>query len=126
MPLRTIRSIAWLAFLAIVVVSLVPGDLRPHVMEDKHLEHLVAYVAAGALFAIGYPQVRLIILFGVLLTLCTATMEIAQLAIVGRTSSLSDFISSAAGAWIGLAAGTWLRLAYLRTTSPAAVARRRD
>jgi hypothetical protein len=105
MPLWTIRSIAWMAVLALVVLSVVPGDVRPNVMGDKHLEHLAAYVITGLLFALGYSQLRLIIFFGVLLTICAAMLEIAQLAIIGRTSSVSDFVASSVGAWIGLAVG---------------------
>jgi hypothetical protein len=104
-PLWTIRSIAWMAVLALVVLSVVPGDVRPNVMGDKHLEHLAAYVITGILFALGYSQLRLIVFFGVLLTICAAMLEIAQLAIIGRTSSVSDFLASSVGAWIGLAVG---------------------
>jgi VanZ family protein len=105
MPLWTIRSIAWMAILAIVMLSVVPGDMRPQVMSDKHFEHLAAYVITGILFALAYSQVRSIIFFGVLLTICAAMLEIAQLAIIGRTSSLSDFVAGSVGAWIGLAVG---------------------
>ena len=124
MPLWIIRSMAWLAVLAIVVLSLVPGDMRPHVLADKHIEHLAAYLIVGLLFAIGYAQLRLVVLFGALLTLCAASMEIAQLAIAGRNSSLFDFISSAAGVWIGLAIGLCLHTAYLRNTTSAPIAGR--
>jgi VanZ family protein len=109
MPLWTIRSLAWMAFLAIIVLSVVPGDLRPDVMHDKHLEHFAAYVMTGILFAIGYAQVRLIIFFGILLTICAAMLEIAQLAIIGRTASLSDFVASSLATWIGLAVGYFFR-----------------
>ena len=86
MPLRIVRAIAWTAVLVIIVLSIVPGDLRPHVL-DKHFEHFAAYFVAGGLFAIGYFQVRLVIFFGVLLTLGSGIMEISQLAIAGRTAA---------------------------------------
>jgi VanZ family protein len=119
-----IRSMAWLALLAIVVVSLVPGDVRPQVMGDKHFEHLTAYLIAGMLFATGYAQFRVAVLFGALLTLCAATMEIAQLGIAGRNSNFPDFISSAAGAWVGIAIGLCLRTISLRGMAHARLGRR--
>jgi VanZ family protein len=108
MLLWLLRTIAWSVLLAIVVLSVVPGDLRPHVLSDKHFEHLDAYVVSGVLFALGYRQLRFAILFGMLLTICAAALELVQLGIIGRTSSLSDFLASSAGAWIGLAAGNLL------------------
>jgi VanZ family protein len=118
MPLRIIRAIAWIAAFVIIVLSLVPGGLRPHVLEDKHFEHFAAYFVAGGLFAIGYPQVRLVIFLGVLLTLCSGIMEIAQLWIAGRTANFFDLIASASGTWIGLIAGWSLRSIYFHVISP--------
>jgi VanZ family protein len=118
MPLRIVRAIAWIAALVIVVLSLVPGGLRPHVLEDKHFEHFAAYFVAGGLFAIGYLQVRPVIFLGILLTLCSGIMEIAQLRIAGRTADIFDLIASASGTWIGLVAGRFLRSIYSHVISP--------
>ncbi|MGP0089776.1 MAG: hypothetical protein ACLPKB_07430 [Xanthobacteraceae bacterium] len=124
MSLTIVRAIGWIAALVIIVLSVVPGDLRPYVLEDKHLEHFLAYFVAGGLFAIGYLQVRLVIFLGILLTLCSGTMEIAQLVIVGRTASIFDFIASASGTWIGLVAGRCLRSLYFYAISPKGIPRR--
>jgi VanZ family protein len=118
MPLRIVRAIAWIAALVIIVLSLVPGGLRPHVLEDKHFEHFAAYFVAGGLFAIGYLQVRPVVFLGVLLTLCSGIMEIAQLWIAGRTANIFDLAASASGAWIGIIAGWSLRIIYSYVVSP--------
>jgi hypothetical protein len=49
-----IRVAGWLVVLAIVALSLVPGRLRPDMLGEKHIEHLVAYLGAGTVLAIGF------------------------------------------------------------------------
>jgi VanZ family protein len=98
-----IRAAGWLAVLAIVVVSLVPGQLRPDVLGEKHFEHLAAYLGAAILLAVGYPRRLQFILIGVSLSVCSGVLEIVQLWIPGRSSSAADFAASSLGAWIGVA-----------------------
>jgi VanZ family protein len=95
-----IRIVTWCAFLMIVFLSVVPGGLRPHVMADKHIEHFAAYFITGCLFALAYP--RQLFLSCALLTACTAVLELVQLEIAGRTSSITDFAVSTYGACLGL------------------------
>jgi VanZ family protein len=97
-----IRITTWSAVLMIVVLSVVPGDLRPHVLADKHIEHLGAYFVTGCLSALAYPQLRHLFVTGALLATCAAVLELVQLEIPGRTSSITDFAVSACGACLGL------------------------
>lgn len=99
------RTIAWLAVAAIVVLSVVPGSARPHVLGNDRIEHFVAYLAAGSLFAIGYVRPLQLLSIGVMLTICAGALELAQLLIPGRLASPRDFIVSATGAWVGFLAG---------------------
>jgi VanZ family protein len=98
-----IRLAGWFVVLAIVVISVVPGRLRPDLLGEKHVEHLAAYLGAAMLLAAGYPRRSQLLLIGVLLSACSAALEIAQLWIPGRTASTADFAASSLGAWVGVA-----------------------
>lgn len=110
------RLVAWPAVAAIVVLSVVPGSVRPHVLGNDHVEHFVAYLVAGSLFAIGYVRPVQLLASGVLLTICAGALELAQLLIPGRLASPRDFIVSATGAWIGFLAGAAIGRARGRVT----------
>lgn len=114
---RLCRIAGWLALLAIVIVSVVPNTLRPHVLEDKHVEHFSAYLAAGMLWAMGWRRDRQLLLAGGALAACSATLEIIQLWVPGRTSSVADFLASSLGAWAGLAMIYLLRNLQARSTA---------
>ncbi len=120
------RAAAWSAFAATIVLSVVPVGLRPHVMADKHYEHFTAYLIAAALFAMAYPRLREATSGALMLTICAGVLEIAQLWIAGRTSSLADFLFSTLGAWIGVAATIALLGAYGRMHAFAPLRDRRD
>jgi hypothetical protein len=108
------RMAAWLAVLIIIILSVVPGDMRPHVLGNNHVEHFVAYFISGCLFAIGYQRPMQWLSSGVLLTICAASLEFVQLWIPGRTASVRDFEVSTIGACIGLLIIVAVRLACER------------
>jgi len=97
-----IRVIGWVLVLSVVVLSLVPGRLRPHVLPSNHEEHFIAYVVVGLFLGVSYPALRQRLILGIMLAIGAASLETAQLFIVGRTSSVEDFMASILGAWIGL------------------------
>jgi VanZ family protein len=103
---------AWLALLTIIVLSVVPGRMRPTVMANDYAEHFAAYFIAGSLFAVGNQLPMLS--SGVLLAICAGSLEFLQLGIPGRTASASDFAASTIGAWIGLLAIVIVRWAHER------------
>lgn len=90
---RVVRITAWSLAATIVVLSLVPSELRPETGVRHNLEHFFAFAATGAAFGLGYEarsgvrEIRLIIFAG--------TVEIAQLFVSGRHARLSDFIVDA-------------------------------
>ena len=92
-----IRVIGW-----VLVLSLVPGRFRPHVLPSNHEEHFIAYVVVGLFLGVSYPALRQRLILGIMLAIGAASLETAQLFIVGRTSSVEDFMASILGAWIGL------------------------
>lgn len=106
---------AWLAVLTIIVLSVVPGNMRPHALGNDYYEHFAAYFITGCLFAIGYLRPMQLLSSGVLLPICAGSLEFVQLWIPGRTASAGDFAISTIGAWIGLLLIVVVRRAHERT-----------
>lgn len=97
-----IRITGWLAILLVVTLSLVPGNLRPHILPNNYEEHFLAYAVVSYLLAMGYPTIGRRVVVGVMLAIGAGSLEIAQLFIAGRTASVADFAASVLGACIGL------------------------
>ena len=106
---------AWLAALTIIVLSVVPGNMRPHALGNDYFEHFAAYFITGCLLAIGYLRPMQLLSSGVLLPICAGSLEFVQLWIPGRTASAGDFAISTIGAWIGLLLIVVVRRAHERT-----------
>jgi len=103
------------AVLTIIVLSVVPGNMRPHVLGNDYLEHFVAYFITGCFLSIGYLRPLQLLAIGILLAICAASLEFVQLWIPGRDANAADFVVSAIGAWIGLLVIVVVRRTYQRT-----------
>jgi len=112
------RMGAGLATLTIIVLSVVPGNMRPHVLGNDLYEHFVAYFIAGILLAVGCLRPMQWLSSGVLLAVCGGSLELVQLWIPGRTASAADFATSTIGAWIGLLVVVAIRRAHHRRIVP--------
>jgi hypothetical protein len=99
-----IRVGAWLAVLTIVVLSVVPGNLRPHLLGNDYFEHLAAYFVAGSLFAIGFPRPMQQLASWTLLATCAGVLELVQRSIPDRTASIGEFAIGVFGAGLGIMA----------------------
>jgi VanZ family protein len=98
---RARLAAAALGYVAIAVLSSVPG-VRPHVpgLSDK-LEHVFAFFVLGAVTVLavrGFSGRRFLAIFVVY----AAVLEIAQIFIPGREASLLDLAASLAGALLGV------------------------
>src|SRR6266404_5527866 len=93
---------AGLTVLTIIVLSVMPGKMRLHILGNDYFEHFVAYFVAGSLLAIGYLRPMQLLSSGILLAICAGSLEFVQLWIPGRTASAGDFATSTIGAWVGL------------------------
>lgn len=118
---RMVQLAAAGCYVAIAVLSSVPGNLRPHVpgFSDK-LEHLVAFLALGVVTTLVAPRS---VSWGWLLAVVVAyaaVLELGQSFIPGRVASLADLTVSAAGALLGVT------LAFLIRPAPFASARAAD
>jgi VanZ family protein len=94
--------VAVLGTLGIAVLSLVPIQLRPHVLAVSQFEHVGAYFATAAAFAIALRKPREVIGVIVFLSLLAAALEVAQFWVPGRTSRISDWIAGTVGASAGV------------------------
>jgi VanZ family protein len=86
---------------AIIVLSVVPPRLRPETEFPHALEHFGIFFLTGMAFRLGWPDRGALVGFGLLLF--TGGIELAQIAIPGRHSRLSDLLVDAAGALAGVA-----------------------
>jgi VanZ family protein len=98
-----VGALAVTSLLAILVLSLVPGTLRPHTMMlPPGVEHVAAYaVAAFFLGLAGHhrvPPVQLVLL----LTAYGGLLELGQLWVPGRNGQVSDIGADLTGASIGI------------------------
>jgi VanZ family protein len=109
-----VRASAWLAVLIVVILSVVPGGLRPHVMRNSGYEHLTAYFITAGLLAIGYSRPTQLLANAAVLTVCAGVLEVAQFSIPGRTASIGDFAIGTIGAWIAVLIGFLVRWFVVR------------
>lgn len=96
---NTARVVAWTLATAIIVLSVVPPNLRTVTPLPHDLEHFGIFCATGLAFALGYRHRNL--LLPTLLVSFAAAVEVAQLFVPGRHARLSDFLVDAAGICIG-------------------------
>jgi VanZ family protein len=85
------------ALLALAVLSLVPGELRPHVAGSGNFEHLLAYLATGLLVPLGLPRLQAW-RTPLLLVILAGLFEVAQIYVPHRGPGLDNWLASAAGA----------------------------
>ena len=97
------RVLATTSLLAILVLSLVPGEFRPRTMIlPPGFEHVAAYAVAAFFLGLAcyqrLPPVQLVLL----LTSYGALLELGQLWVPGRHGQISDVGADLAGASIGV------------------------
>src|SRR5688572_5405483 len=56
MLLSPVRVAGWLLVAGIILLPVLPGQDRPHSGAPGHFEHLVAYLLASIVPALGYPS----------------------------------------------------------------------
>jgi VanZ family protein len=96
------QILGWIAVVSIAILSLVPGQLRPHIFALGAIEHLTAYFLAATLLALGYRSLSSAIWIALLLGAYSGGLEVLQHWIPGRSPKLSDFVISSSGAFAGV------------------------
>jgi hypothetical protein len=100
------RLAAWVAALALTIVSLVPGAFRPQLGLPGPLEHAIAYALTGIAFATAYPGIRERWMAFLGLSAASGLFELLQNVIPGRSPALLDVAASSSGAATGLIIGS--------------------
>jgi VanZ family protein len=96
----------WLEFAAILVLSLVPGDERPHSgLGSGQIEHALAYGIAGATIALAYRATRSRLLALLPFALGSAAFELLQNLVPDRGPKVIDALASAGGLVLGVVIG---------------------
>ena len=103
---------AWSVLLAIVVLTVVPPNLRPTTDAPHNVEHAAAFVIVGILFGLGYAG-RAWILWAV--AFC-GIIEFMQLYVPGRHARWIDFAVDVVAAVVGILVGAFANRALKRLT----------
>jgi hypothetical protein len=108
---RLCRIAGWIGTIVIFILSVVPGDARPHSgVAPGEFEHLFAYMITAGALALGYSATASRLLVCALLIGLAAGLEAAQIWIPGRNAELIGFVASALGAAFGSAGAAALEL----------------
>ena len=94
------RTVAWLAILAVVLLSIVPAAERPVTGLGHTFEHFVAFGIVALLFAFVY-RLRFWQLLLLALLFCGG-IELLQIPMPARHARISDFIIDVFGSWMAI------------------------
>ncbi|HUB63983.1 MAG TPA: VanZ family protein [Methylocella sp.] len=103
------RAAGFLGVLGIIVLSLVPGAVRPHTGLPGAVEHFLAYALTASALSFGFRPLAYRIVFAAGLALLAGLMEILQHFVPGRHPAAADAFVSSLGGLFGLALGSLLR-----------------
>jgi VanZ family protein len=104
--------------LAIAVLSLVPGQERPHTGLSGETEHFLAYACTGLVSSFAYLRSRERVLIWAGLAGASIAFEVLQNWIPGRIADVPDAIASTLGVTAGLLAGARLAAVILKQSRP--------
>jgi peptidoglycan/LPS O-acetylase OafA/YrhL len=111
-----LRVAAWISLAAAAVLSLLPGDEMVRTGIDGRYEHLAFYAGVGAIVTAAYaPRLPVPALVAALIAYA-GVLEVCQIFVPGRHSSVWDWGASSAGVVLGviLAATLMRRMARAR------------
>src|SRR5437764_14253036 len=96
----TLRFGGWAGVILVVVLSLAPSHLRPHILAIGQPEHLIAYGLVATLVAVTCSTKRHFMTVCISLPLCPAALAILQNFVPGRDPRCRDFTAGTAGSCI--------------------------
>jgi len=109
------RATGWACVVAIAVLSLIPGFMRPDTGFPGQIDHTIVYCGTAGLLGLGYPAAKSRFGTTVMLISLAAALEVAQLWVPGRHSQFIDFATSAVGTCLGMLAAVVAHRVTLRT-----------
>lgn len=100
---RVFRFGAIVTWVALTVLSLVPGPYRPETGASGNVEHALAYFGSALITRLAFPAVQswLQLTAFSCVALC---FELAQVGIAGRHPGVDNWAASSAGALLGFVA----------------------
>lgn len=107
---RITRYVTWICVVIITVLSLLPGNERPHTGLSGKLEHIIAYTGTGIFAAVGYQLIRQRLVFWMAMVTLSFLLELLQQYVPGRGPSIYDAVASSSGLTIGLLIGAYSSL----------------
>ena len=114
---KIFRWLAWIAVIAVAVLSLVPGEFRPHVTTSNYIEHFAAYFLTSAVVALAYrATIQSVLAIMFFLVTYAGLLETAQLWIPGREARFTDFVASTLGVVAGILFVSFVRWIRKRKT----------
>ncbi len=97
-----LRLAPWVCILAIAVLSLVPGEARPHTGLPGQAEHFLAYFLTALLVGVQLRELAYRSTLALALCAYAGVLETLQLWVPGRSAQLIDFAASSSGALSGM------------------------
>lgn len=98
-----LRVFAWLLLAALLVITLSPIGLRPHIPGHVTAERFMALMVIGLLFCLAYPKHWAMVL--IMLIAAAGFFEAMQRLTPDRHGEFSDFIVKSCGAISGVVLG---------------------
>ena len=93
------RGAAWLLLIAVTVFTLLPIQFRPITGVPADIERFVAFALIGAMFCLGYPKRRLLVIL--LVVGLAGALEVSQYLVPGRHGHVHDVVVKVLGAIAG-------------------------
>ena len=95
-----VRVFAWLGFLTVILLSIVPASDRPVTGLGHAFEHFAAFTILAASFALGYPRpLRMLLVAAIVFC---GGIELLQIPLPTRHARLSDFVIDVTAACIAI------------------------
>lgn len=97
---KFLRAASWLIIAGLLIVTIVPANVRPVTGLQHDLEHFAAFCLAGLMFGLAYAgHLRAFLLSAIVFTLA---LELSQIPLATRHARLEDFVVDATGACLGI------------------------
>jgi hypothetical protein len=87
---------------AIIVLSLVPGEARPHTGAPGEFEHFMAYMGTGLFIAAHYRSLRARLTLWAVIAALSFILEFVQKFVPGREPDIFDALASSSGLTLGV------------------------
>ncbi len=91
--------------IAIIVLSLVPGEARPHTGAPGEFEHFIAYMGTGLFIAARYRSLRARLALWAAIGTLSFILEFVQNFVPDREPDVFDALASSSGLTLGIILG---------------------